>query len=465
MDKNKMLETTVKGIMDVSKDIRAFINGLVNDSSFVEINTFLKGKSLLDGSDAEGEGVITGYASLNDTPVYIIAHNANVLGGSFSIGQAKKIIKCMDYAIKNECPIISIIDSCGARVGEGTLVLEGYAEVLKKAQEAQANVPHIAIVKGNVNGHMAAYLAFADFVFGGKDALITLNPPTVLSANANKPAKELFGLNTHTKDTGIIDFKYNDVAELKNKIALIFNFIDNSIADTKDDPNRETDALNKNISQSALIKALADEGRCLEYSEEYAKEIKCCFARINGISVGIAVSDVSVNEHITLSGIDKFSAFCDLLNNYNLPLITLVNSKGINTTIDDEQSISINYAGGLISSVVSLEVPKIAVIVGNAIGLAYTAFASKGLGYDYTIAFPSAYISPLNQDAAVSLIYSEELASKGNTPEVRAQLEKLYSDDKASALNAAKEGFLDEVIHPATLRPYVANALLMLLGL
>ncbi|NCA68129.1 MAG: hypothetical protein EOM87_08725, partial [Clostridia bacterium] len=368
MDKNTVLATTVKGIDEATKDIRAFINGLVDSSSFVETDTFLSGKSLLDGSEAIGEGIVTGYASLDGRPVCVIAQNAAVLGGSFGIGQAKKIIKCMDNALKNNHTIISVLDSKGARVGEGVTCLEGYAMVLAKAAEVSANVPHIVIAKGNVIGHMAAYLSMGDFVFAGKDCLISLNSPSVLAANVTKPVKELFGLKTHSKDTGIIDFVYADIQDLKNKITLVLDYTGEYSNDCDDDPNRETATLENDISVANLLAALTDEGRCLEYAAEYSKEIKCYFARVNGVAVGIIASDTSVNEYMTLDGAEKITAFANLLDAYDLPLVTLVNCKGISTKISDEQSCAVCGAGKLINIIASLSIPSIAVVVGNAIG-------------------------------------------------------------------------------------------------
>ncbi len=465
MGKIELLEAAVKGINGASKEIRAFVNGLVDDSSFVETDTFLSGKSLLDGSLATGEGVLTGYAAIDGNPVYIVAQNSAVLGGSFGIGQAKKIIKCMEGAIKSDYPLITVLDSSGARVGEGVTCLEGYASVLAKAAEVQANVPHIVIVKGGAIGHMAAYLSLADFVFAGKDAVISFNPPSVLVANTAKPAKDVFGAKVHSSESGLIDFKYASDAELRNKIALLLDYTGDYSAECSDDPNRETAALASDASAATLLAALTDEGRCLEYAEDYAKEIRCCFARVNGASVGIAVSNAAVSEYLTLAGADKLCSFANLLDAFDLPFISIVNSKGLNTTIADEQCCAVSVAGKLLSCVASLSVPRISVVAGNAVGIAYTALVSKGIGFDYSVAFPAAYISPLNADTSVSLVYSRELAEKGNTPELREKLEELHKEENGSPYIAAKEGYLDEIIHPSALRPYIANALLMLLGL
>lgn len=465
MDKIKLLEATAKRIMEASCDIRAFVNELVDEASFVETDTFLSGKSIFDDNEAAGEGVLTGYASIDGMPVYVIAQNAAVLSGSFGVAQAKKIIKCMDNAIANEHVILSVLASSGARVGEGVNCLEAFAMVLNKAVEAQAYVPHIAIAKGNVVGHMASFLSTADFVFAGKDAIISHNPPTVLATKANKQSKDLFGVNMHSKESGLIDFVYSDNKDLKTKITLLFDYTNVFSSDSADDPNRESKDLVKNNSSGALLAALADGGRCLEYSADYAKEAKCYFARVNGIAVGIVASDAQENDYLTVKSADKITSFISLLDDYELPLVTLVNSKGVNTTIGEEQDCAICYVSGLINTVATASIPKIGVIVGNATGMAYTCLASKGIGYDYTIAFPDSLIAPINSDTAVNLVYSEELKAKGNSPELRAKLEALYNDENASPFIAAKEGFIDEIIHPSALRPYIANALMMLLGL
>lgn len=465
MDKNTLLATTVKGIDEATKDIRAFVNSLVDDFSFVETDRFLTGKSLLDGSEAAGEGILTGYASVKGTPVYVVAQNASVLGGSFGVGQAKKIINCMDNALKNQCPLISVIDSSGARIGEGASVMDGYASLIKKAVELQSSVLHIAVAKGKACGHMAAYLALADFVLAGNEAVITFNPPTVLASNANKPAKELFGVKVHCSESGAVDSVYSDSLDLRNKIALLIDYASGEIEECSDDANRESAELSDNISSSALLQALSDNKRCFEYSPDYAKEIKCCFAKVNGISVGIAVSDTASGEYLTLAGADKLTAFTALLSSLGIPLITLIDSKGITTTINEEQESAVSTIGNLFAAIVNHSAPKISVAVGNAIGVAYTALVSKGIGFDYSIAFSSATVSPLNLDTAVSLIYSDELAAKGNSSELRNKLEALYREENASSIVAAKSGCFDEIIPNEALRPFIANALQMLLGL
>ncbi len=465
MDKNILLAATVKGIDEATKDIRAFVNSMVDASSFVEADRFLTGKSLLDGSSLAGEGVLTGYAAIDGAPVYIVAQNSAALGGSFGIGQAKKIINCMENAIKNGCLLISIIDSNGARIGEGVTVMDGYAALLKKATVLKSSVLHIAVVRGKAVGHMAAYLALCDYVFTSQDAVISFNPPTVLAQASTKSVKDLFGQKTHAAESGVADFVFDDGLDLKGKITSLINYISGVVEDSADDANRESAALASDISASCLLDALCDDGRRLEYCSGYAKEIKCCFAKVNGISVGVAVSNRADGEYLSLSGADKLTAFISLLASFNIPFITLVDCKGIITTTDEEQNAAIGIISNLFESVALHAAPKISVAVGNAIGAAYTALISKSMGFDYSIAFPTALVAPLNLDTAVSLVYSEQLSAKGNSPKLRSKLEELYREERASAIAAAESGSFDEVIAPEALRPYIANALLMLLGL
>lgn len=465
MDNIRLLEASLKSIDDSSKEIRNFVNDLVDEASFVETSTFLSEKSIFENNSALSEGVLTGYASLANTPIYVIAQNSAALSGSLGIAQAKKIIKCMDTAIANGHVLLSILDSSGARVGEGVNCLEAFAMVLAKAAEVRNHVPHIVVTKGNAIGHFAAYLSIADFVFGSKEAIVSFNPPSVLAAKENKENKELFGLNIHRKCSGLFDFDYTDTKDLREQITMLIDYTNSHVSDTTDNPNRESAELALSISPDSLLAALADNGKAMEYSSEYAKEIRCYLTKINGVSVGLVINDREENKYLTLDSVDKVTSFLSVLIAYELPLITLVDSKGLFTSLKDEQTSAVSYAGSLMNIIAQSQIPKIGVAMGNAIGIAYSAFMSKGIGFDYTVAFPDSIISPINADTAVSLIYSNELAKKGNSKELRTELESLFKKERCSPFIAAKEGYIDEVIHPAALRPYLCNALIMLLGL
>ena len=181
---NKTLLASVKALDKATSDIKAFLENIVDEESFVETDVFLTGKSFDSADEALGEGVVTGYATMGGNPVHIFAQNANVLKGSLSDAHANKIYKCMQRAIKSGTPLISVIDSCGARVGEGASVMEGYAKLIAGSFQLSDEVPHICIIKGVAVGMMATFAASADFVFMSKDAIMSVNSPMYLVSDA-----------------------------------------------------------------------------------------------------------------------------------------------------------------------------------------------------------------------------------------------------------------------------------------
>ncbi len=218
---NNILSASVKAIDKATKNIKSFIESIVDAESFVETDVFLTGKGFDDASEALGEGVVTGYATLKGNPVHIFAQNADVLKGSLSEAHANKINKCMQRAIKAGTPLISIIDSCGARVGEGASVMEGYAQLIASGIELADEVPHICIVKGVAVGMMATFVAGADFVFMSKDAVMSVNSPMYLVSDAKSfpvDYKAQLGFKAYEGNSDVAQFVYSDAKDLSAQL-------------------------------------------------------------------------------------------------------------------------------------------------------------------------------------------------------------------------------------------------------
>ena len=468
MDNNMILQDNLKSIEDASSKIRSFMNGIIDEGSFVETDVFACGKSFIDETEAHGEGVITGYATVSGNPVHIFAQNSEVLKGSLGMAHADKIIRCMRKAEANGTALISILDSAGARVGEGVEMLEAYARLIATASEVGASIPHICIVKGACVGMMSAFANVADFVFMADDAVMSVNSPMVLASNIKGYPKfsDVLGNKAHAAKSNTVEFTYSNVSDLNDKINKLLDFIlVDDMDDTADDPNRES-ALVSGASVDDIMAALADNNESIEYAEAYANDIRCFFAKVDSIPVGIIAGNAEVNNGFTsVDGLKKAADFVDKLDSFRLPLITLVNTKGLDTTIESELSSASTALANLMVAINAAGVPKIAVVVGKAIGLGYSAFASKGVGFDYTIAFDDAEIAPINSNTAVNIVYADELKSAKDPIGARAELEKKYAEIEANPIVVARQGFLDNVIEPCAIRPYVSSALLMLLGL
>ncbi|MDR3293718.1 MAG: hypothetical protein LBT20_06445 [Clostridiales bacterium] len=467
MEKIKILDQNSDLLTKASSKIRGFIDEIVDPKSLVETDVFLAGKNFLDGTEALGEGVVTGYATIDGNPVYLFAQNAEVLSGSLSRAGADKISKNIEAAARAGVPFISIIDSAGARIGEGIGVCEGYSKLFSKAaNELLGSVPHIAVVKGNCVGLMSVYTALADFVFADEKAKISVNAPLVVAA-ASKTAVDALTVKNTAGKSGSAAIVYKTGAELKEKLTELLDLLPPdadyiAAGDYTDDLNRTSENLNTSADYASLFAAVADDGKTLELYADYAKEVKCALGKIAGITTAFVAFDPTVNKFITVNGLKKISRFVYSISDFNIPLINFVDSKGIEPSLESELNGLSGEAANLITNIALADNRKIAVITGNAIGYAYSAFASKALGYDYVLATVDSVISPINPETATVLLYDEELKKAVDPVAKREELNKKYAEDSANPYIAAKDGYVDNIIEPQLIRPYLASILTML---
>ena len=467
MENGKVIVSS-EAIGKATASIKKFIDALTDKASFVETDVFVTGNTFEDAAAALGEGVVTGYATLGGKPVHIFAQNAEVLKGSLGKAHADKIVKCMRRAVKTGTPLISVIDCGGARIGEGVGVLEGYASVLAEAAIVSGQVPHFCIVKGNAVGMMSAFAAMADFTFMSKDAVLSLDSPMYLASTQKEyPAlNKLLGYDAHKVGADAAQFFYKSEADLKKQLVGLANILFGEV-ETNDDPNRVSSALAKGVSAKDAVKAVCDDGNFVEYCAEWAKEAVCAFTSVNGMSVGIVATDPSVNKgYLSLEGAKKITAFVDKLEAFDLPLITLVDSLGFNTTLEEEKAGAAKVAAEMFAAIAGSSVDKIGVAVGKAVGAGYAALMSKGIGFDYTLATDKASISPLAPAAAVDVLMADQLsaAKDKDLSKARAKLEDKYAKIESDPMIAAQEGYVDNVVDAKNLRPYLASALMMLMG-
>ena len=459
--KDKNLAAALADIEKATKKTRDFINSIVDENSFVETDTFLSSKGF-GNSEAIGEGVICGYATFNGNPVQIFAQNPDVLKGSLSKAQALKIEKCMERALDTLTPLVSIIDSCGARVGDGVSILEGYANILRKADFLKESVPHICIVNGVSVGLMSAYVASADFVYMAKDAVMSLNPPMYLVSDAKTfpvDYKKALGFDAYAQNSTMVTDTYKDSSELQAKLDLLLGTIYSDNENDQDDPNRVNPEL-LNADAITAVKSVVDKGTMIEYAPKYANDVFCGFAQLNGMPIAVLATK---GDYISTQGLDKATEFAKLVYKVDIELITFVDTKGIESTLAQETSGYAKKAYGLISAISNIEAPKIGVAFGNAIGFGYTALMSKGVGFGYTLAIESAKISPVAEEVAVAMM-ADQLKAQDRHDNID-KLSKEYAEMQEDPIQVAKDGYIDNVIEATNLRPYLASALMMLKGM
>lgn len=457
MDKIKLLQTRRQQLKDAGKAIRKDIETIFDEDSFVEFSCFSFSKNDFYGENAEGEGVVTGFATIADYPFYVVAQNSAVLSGGVSKANCRKIEKCLDQAEKSRTPVIYLLSSLGVQIGEGVNVLEGLATLILKASQLKGSIPQYLIVNGEVYGQIAILAGICDFNFfiDGK-SLLAANSPFVISAkNGVNLGKDAVGGVSGLKNAGLVSFSVKEIAEAAKKIAEINELLAIPVIDC-DDLNESKPVLNQKTDAKAIIDAF-DQGYAIEVGSDYSPEVKCLLGRIGGIAVAATIFDgCDEGVELTASNIRKAKDFAEFASCYELPYITFVNTLGIKPDLGTNDSIVLKEIGEYISILDCIDAAKISVVYGKAIGLGYTVFAAKSMGYDYSFAFANAKI------ALFDSIQGAEIEFTGNRTDKQKLAEK-YAEENSDPINAAKDGYIDNIIEPAHLRQYLTASLQMLL--
>jgi len=454
---------------------RERIELLLDENSFEEYDMFVSHRCTefgMEKTKMPGDGVITGWGTVNGRMVYVYSQDFTVFGGSLSETHAKKICKIMDMAMRNGAPLIGINDSGGARIQEGVASLGGYADVFQMNTLASGVVPQISMVMGPCAGGAVYSPAMTDFIFMVRDtSYMFVTGPDVVKTVTNEivSAEELGGAKTHTSKSSVADDAFdNDVEAL----AALRRFIDflplnnrqkpptRPFFDKIDKPDPSLDTLipdnpNKPYDIKELVHKIADEGDFFEIQPDYAKNIVTGFIRMEGSTVGVVA-----NQPLVLAGVldinasrkaARFVRFCDC---FNIPILTLVDVPGFLPGTAQEYGGVIKHGAKLLFAYGEATVPKVTLITRKAYGGAYDVMASKHLRGDVNYAWPSAEIAVMGAKGATEILYRSEL----DDPEKIAQRTKDYEDRFANPFVAAEMGFIDDVILPHNTRKRIARA-------
>ena len=462
---------------------RERIDMLLDVGSFEEFDMFVEHRSTNFGMDKKkflGDGVVTGYGTIDGRLVYIFAQDFTVFGGSLSETLALKICKVMDQAMKMGAPVIGINDSGGARIQEGVNSLAGYAEIFQRNILASGVIPQISGIFGPCAGGAVYSPALTDFsiMTEGTSYMFLTGPKVVKSVTGEDVTQEqLGGARVHTSKSGVAHFS---VENEENGLSLIRNLLSflpqNNLEETplkeNNDPlDRLEDGLNDIIPDSPnkpydmyeVIGAVIDNGEFLEVHADYAKNIIVGFARFNGQSVGVVA-----NQPKFLAGVldinasrkaARFVRFCDA---FNIPIVTLVDVPGFLPGTAQEYGGVILNGAKLLYAYGEATVPKITVTLRKSYGGAHIVMSCKQLRGDINYAWPSAEIAVMGADGAVEVLYGREIASQ-DTPEKKAEVMQAkkdeYTDLFANPYQAASYGYIDDVIEPRNTRFRVIRAL------
>ena len=463
MDRLKALNERRNELEKASLNTRSFIKTILDDMSFVEMDAFIY-QNHKEG-EAFGEGVVSGFGRVNDNEVCIFSQNIDVLKGGVGKLHSEKIVKCMLKASNANVPLISIIDSMGARMDEGTDVLESYGEILGAC--ARLDVPHILIVKSASYGMISTLCGIADFIFMVDDSVMTSTSPKVLAASEGKEmtAFEVGGTQVNEL-SGQVDFAGN-TAQIAEQVKKLVTYIYND-AQSLDDLNRTSAVLNKTEDIHTVISEVFDKDSFIELGKSYAMEAVCGLALIDGVTVGIIAHNYKVSNYLTQNALKKIAKYVSVFDGLNLPVINFVDSLGLVADLTSDQNGILTDAANVISKYANFEGALISVIIGHASGFGYTAFASNGIGYDYTLAWANADVSTLPASSLAALEKKEELGKaklaklNDNNSKELDQLVKDYSDQNIDVFFAARKGYIDDIIEPALTRSYLIAALSMI---
>lgn len=434
---------------------------LLDAASFVE----------LDALNADA-GVVTGYGLIDGNPVYVYAQDFTVKGGSVGAAHARKVLKVMELAEKTGAPVFAMLDTAGARLDEGIDAMNAYAQMAGRVSALSGVVPQIALVLGPCGGVASAIAGMSDIAIMSKNGALFVNGPLVVSAAAGKQidmetlagrqASMRSGMAQLTAETD------EEAIALARKLAgmLPVNNMDEVIGDTFDDINRELNNLNAIDALDDvrdLIRGVADMNDIVELGEDFAPSMVTAIGKIGGSTVGFVANQTSKDDgRITVYGAKKAARFVSFCDCFSIPVITIVDSLGMKVSTAPQGELS-RAGAQLMFALSEATTVRISLIVGNAVGLSYAAMASRAAS-DVVYAWPGAVISAVTPKIAVQLNYEDELRGAEDPYAKRAELEEKYMNDVADGVNAAKQGYVDDVIEPAQTRQMLAAALEMLAG-
>ena len=461
---------------------RERVDYLLDEGSFEEIGILVTHRTTDFGMDKQkfyGDGVVTGYGTINGRLVYVFAQDFTVFGGALSETHAEKICKVMDHAMKVGAPIIGLNDSGGARIQEGVRSLGGYADIFYRNVQASGVIPQISAIMGPCAGGAVYSPAMTDFTIMVQDtSYMFVTGPNVVKTvtNENVTSEELGGASTHSTKSGVTHItSVSDIACLED-IKTLLSYLPQNNKETADklpfEPGEELrealesivpDSSNKPYDMHEVITGIIDQKSFFEIHKDYADNIIVGFARLGGRSIGIVA-----NQPMSLAGVldvdsskkaARFTRFCDC---FNIPLLVLVDVPGFLPGTDQEWNGIILNGAKLLYALSEATVPRVTVITRKAYGGAYDVMNSKHIGADLNFAWPTAEIAVMGAKGASEIIFRKEIQDAEN-PELKlSEKEAEYAEKFATPFEAAKRGFIDEVIMPRDTRRKLLKAFSML---
>lgn len=462
---------------------RERINLLLDEGSFVEVDTFVEHRCTnfgMGNKKIPGEGVVTGYGTVDGRLVYVFAQDFTVIGGSLGEMHAAKICKIQEMALKMGAPVIGINDSGGARIQEGVDALAGYGEVFYNNSISSGVIPQISVIMGPCAGGAVYSPALTDFIFMvNKTSKMFITGPQVIKTVTGEDVspEKLGGAMTHNSVSGVAHFVYENEEETIKNIKKLLSYLpsnnleDPPVFDSGDDINRIDERLNEIVPENPnkpydmkeVIRILADNNDFFEVQPYYAQNIITGFIRLNGKSVGVVANQPKVLAGcLDINASDKAARFIRTCDSFNIPILTLVDVPGFLPGTDQEYGGIIRHGAKMLYSYSEATVPKVTIILRKAYGGAHLAMCSRQLRADMVLAWPTAEIAVMGPEGAANIIFRKDIEASEDPLATKTEKIKEYRDTVANPYVAAARGYVDDVIEPMVTRPRIISALDML---
>ena len=455
---------------------------LLDEGSFNEVGAFVMHRSNDFGMEKQrflGDGVVTGYGTINGRLVYVFSQDFTVFGGSLSETHAEKICKIMDLALKNGAPVIGLNDSGGARIQEGVVSLGGYADIFYRNTIASGVIPQLSAIMGPCAGGAVYSPAITDFIgMVENTSYMFVTGPNVVKTVTNEEvtSEQLGGASVHSSKSGVAHFSYANEIECLSGLKALLSYMPQNCEEKAPalnyqmvDEQREVlkdivpDNANQPYDMREVVDGIVDEGSFLEVHKNFAENIVVGFARLAGRSIGIVANNPAflagvLDVHSSTKGA-RFVRFCDA---FNIPLLVLEDVPGFLPGTDQEWNAIITNGAKLLYAFSEATVPRVTVITRKAYGGAYDVMNSKHIGADMNFAWPGAEIAVMGAKGAAEIIFKKEITNADNPEMAWKEKEAEYAEKFANPYRAAERGFIDEVIMPEETRKKLISSFKML---
>ena len=458
------------------------IEALLDEGSFQQLDALARHRSHNFGLDAErpyGDGVVTGYGTIDGRPVCVFAQDFTVFGGSLGEVFGEKIVKVMDLALKTGCPVIGINDSGGARIQEGVVSLGLYGEIFNRNVQASGVIPQISLIMGPCAGGAVYSPAITDFiVMVDKTSHMFITGPDVIKTVTGEdvPFEELGGALAHSTKSGVAHYMAADESDAFDYVRALLSYLPSNNLDEPPvydadaelvitDHDRELDTLipdspNQPYDMHRVVEHVLDDDEFLEVQPLFAPNIICGFGRVEGHPVGVVANQpMQFAGTLDIDASEKAARFVRTCDAFNIPVLTFVDVPGFLPGTGQEWEGIIRRGAKLIYAYAEATVPLVTVITRKAYGGAYVVMGSKHLGSDINLAWPTAQIAVMGAQGAVNILYRKELGEAPDPEAQRAALIEEYESTLANPYMAAERGYVDRVILPHETRHMIVRAL------